>query len=242
MNQVTWAVGYCRLSDRGSNGAEVSLQRQEQQIRAYAAANGFELIEIFTDAGVSGRRSSRRGLNSAISEAALRRCTLISYSLDRIARDRRVLDRLTRERITFRCIDAPGVNESQLAMMLFLAEQYSASVSAKMKNYHESRKQRAARGECLPHPVPSYRPDGESARQTVAIARSVASNNASVFGGYAWTRIKPCLDSGMSYRETARVLNEAGYRSARGKSWSHVMIMRIAKSRGHVSERSTQNT
>ncbi len=221
------AIGYIRLSDRGADGSEVSLARQESEIRRWCESNGLELVAVRSDIGKSGRKLNRNGLNEAISECALRNAILISYSLDRICRDRKILERLKNERVAFRAMDVPEANEMLLDLMMIFAEMYSKSVSTKMKAYHKNRRERAARGEVDPHPVPSHRPDPAAARETVAVAREAKSKKAATRNNYAWAKIKPMVADGKSHRQIARELNEAGFVSARNKPWSHVAVARI---------------
>ena len=53
------AVGYRRVSMREQIDGH-SLDAQEKNIRDYVAAQGWELIEIYTDAGISAKKDSHR--------------------------------------------------------------------------------------------------------------------------------------------------------------------------------------
>lgn len=57
--QVSRAVGYRRVSLREQVDGH-SLDAQEIHIRNFVAAQGWELVEIYTDAGISAKKGSRR--------------------------------------------------------------------------------------------------------------------------------------------------------------------------------------
>ena len=84
------AIGYVRVSTAGQAMDGVSLPAQQARIQRWCAANDYELVEMFTDAGVSGKRADNRpGLNRALNAACKRRAALVVYSLSRLARSTR---------------------------------------------------------------------------------------------------------------------------------------------------------
>lgn len=83
-------TAYIRVSttDQASEGA--SLEAQEARCRAWAAANGHDLVNVFTDAGLSGGSTrGRDGLRDALAAAGKARGPLVVYSLSRLARSTR---------------------------------------------------------------------------------------------------------------------------------------------------------
>lgn len=81
------AIGYCRVSTEGQAQDGVSLDAQQARIRAWCEANGYVLIGLHVDAGLSGCRSDNRpGLQAALLVACKERAALIVYSLSRLAR------------------------------------------------------------------------------------------------------------------------------------------------------------
>ena len=61
-------IGYLRVSTKKQSAEGVSLEIQEKKIRLYAELHEAESVEIFTDAGISGRRKAKRrpGLKAAL--------------------------------------------------------------------------------------------------------------------------------------------------------------------------------
>ncbi len=79
-------VGYVRVSSAEQRDEGCSLAAQERRIGAWAEFSGYEQVEMFTDAGLSGCRADNRpGLQSAI-QAIGKGDVLVVYSLSRLAR------------------------------------------------------------------------------------------------------------------------------------------------------------
>lgn len=81
------AIGYTRVSTDSQATDGISLDAQQARIRAWCQANGYTLVGLHVDAGLSGCRSDNRpGLQSALSEACKSKAALVVYSLSRLAR------------------------------------------------------------------------------------------------------------------------------------------------------------
>lgn len=65
----------------------ISLQLQEERLRAYATAQGWEVVEVYEDAGLSGASSDRPEYQRMMADAKARRIDVILvYKLDRLTR------------------------------------------------------------------------------------------------------------------------------------------------------------
>ena len=81
------AIGYVRVSTDGQAQDGVSVEAQQERIKAWALANGYELAAMQIDAGLSGGRADNRpGLQVAIAEACRQKAALVVYSLSRMSR------------------------------------------------------------------------------------------------------------------------------------------------------------
>jgi DNA invertase Pin-like site-specific DNA recombinase len=94
------AVGYTRVStnEQAENG--VSLKAQEQRIREYCKAQGWQLIEIVRDDGCSAKDLKRPGLRRILEEFSQKRRRfqgIVVVKLDRLTRSVRDLVQLTDE-------------------------------------------------------------------------------------------------------------------------------------------------
>lgn len=79
-------MGYARVSTTGQAEDGQSIDAQIAAIEAEAQRLGLQLVDVFTDQGISGRRGDRMGLQAALSIAVNNGAVLICYSLSRLSR------------------------------------------------------------------------------------------------------------------------------------------------------------
>jgi len=83
------ALGYLRVSGKGQVDGD-GLRRQREAIRRFAAASGFEMVEEFIDAGVSGTKdlAARPGLAALLDRVESNGVKVVLVErADRLARD-----------------------------------------------------------------------------------------------------------------------------------------------------------
>lgn len=80
------AIGYIRVSTEKQANEGVSLEAQKARIVSWCKTNDYELVKVYVDAGISGKRmDTRKELLAAL--ASLKKgMALVSYSLSRLAR------------------------------------------------------------------------------------------------------------------------------------------------------------
>ena len=84
------AIGYTRVSTEQQATEGVSLEAQEAKIQAWCTANGYELIQVYVDAGVSGALPmvARNGLSDALVAIKKQKAdALVVVKRDRLSRD-----------------------------------------------------------------------------------------------------------------------------------------------------------
>jgi DNA invertase Pin-like site-specific DNA recombinase len=84
------AIGYIRVSTEQQAQEGVSLDAQRAKLKTWCKANGYELVAIHEDAGISGALEigDRPGLGAALDEAKRRKvAALVVVKRDRLARD-----------------------------------------------------------------------------------------------------------------------------------------------------------
>lgn len=83
------AIGYIRVSTQGQVEDGVSLEAQQAKIQAWCLANDYQLVEVFTDAGISGKAmDNREGLQQTL-DSMDQGIALVTYSMSRISRSTR---------------------------------------------------------------------------------------------------------------------------------------------------------
>ena len=76
-----------RVSTTEQAGEGVSLDAQRARISAWCAANGFDLVALHADEGLSGKSAANRpALRAALTDACTGKAALVVYSLSRLAR------------------------------------------------------------------------------------------------------------------------------------------------------------
>jgi site-specific DNA recombinase len=86
----TKAVLYLRCSTLGQVIEGVSLDVQRDRAEAWAIANQFVVDGVYSDEGISGRRTTNRpGLSAALDHVCRVKGALVVYSLSRLARSTR---------------------------------------------------------------------------------------------------------------------------------------------------------
>jgi site-specific DNA recombinase len=91
-------VGYCRVSTDNQK-EEGTIEIQENGLMEYAEQNGYELVTIFKDEGVSGGLENRPGLVELFNylEADNQTEGVLIYKLDRLARDLYIQEHLIKK-------------------------------------------------------------------------------------------------------------------------------------------------
>jgi site-specific DNA recombinase len=92
------AIGYVRVSTEEQAREGISIEAQEERIRALATAKGWALVNIIRDAGYSGKNLSRPGAKSLIDACQQGAVDVaIVYKVDRLTRRQRDLWHLLEE-------------------------------------------------------------------------------------------------------------------------------------------------
>lgn len=123
-NQVSKVVIYVRISMARDN--QTSLRTQESEARAYAAKNGWEVIEVATDDGISAYSGKERpGLNQAMRLIETGQANaLLVWKLDRIARSitdfHDLMGRINRAGGTFASVTDNGLDGSTTVGQIML--------------------------------------------------------------------------------------------------------------------------
>jgi DNA invertase Pin-like site-specific DNA recombinase len=82
------AIALVRVSTSEQGKSGLGLAAQEAAIRAFAAAEGFDIVELFSEvASGSQGIEDRQGLRAALAKAKKLRCPVIVSKLDRLSRD-----------------------------------------------------------------------------------------------------------------------------------------------------------
>lgn len=117
------AALYARVSTTG-HGQDVGLQLDE--LRQVAAQRGWDVVGIYEDAGVSGTKTSRPGLDRMLADAQAGKLDLVAvWKLDRLGRSLQhvlaTLDQLNTQGVAFVSLRDQGLDSTTPAGRLFTA-------------------------------------------------------------------------------------------------------------------------
>lgn len=219
------AIGYCRVSTEGQANEGVSLDAQAAGIRAWAELHGHELVNIYTDAGISGcDMRNRPAFQAAVDETCRIKGALVVYKLDRFARS--VSDAYaTQRRITDAGAALLSLTESDFdsttangkfmfGIHAILNQRERDIISERTKAALAFKKSKGERVGTLPFGY-TVGPDGKQLVPEPSEQKVLALLGELKAKGY-------------SYRRIASELNEQGYRTRRGGRWSCNGVFNLA--------------
>jgi len=129
--RITGSVhGYIRVSTLKQAEYGVSLETQADKIKAFAKYKGFEVIQMVSDEGLSGKvLADRPKLDKLLNEIGLRE-NLVVYSLNRLARNLKetleIYERIKQNGANLICLDMDINTNTSIGKMIF---QIMASLS-----------------------------------------------------------------------------------------------------------------
>lgn len=219
------AIGYARVStvDQAEDG--VSLDAQEQRIRAWCALNEYELVDVKVDRGLSGGRADNR---PALQEALLavgRGDALVVYSLSRLARSTKdtiaiaeTLDRRGADLVSLsEKIETTTAAGKMLFRLLAVLAEFERDVVAERTSMAIRHMQSIGKfiGGELPfgfRVVDGWIHVNEEEDRVVRLARELSGH-------------------GLSLRRVAKSLSAAGFSTRTGRPFHHTQIQRMINGR-----------
>lgn len=222
-------VVYLRVSTARQGRSGLGLEAQQEQVARHVQSVNGRVLETFTEIE-SGKNCERPQLAASLAACRLRRATLLIAKIDRLSRDAAFLlglqKDLQRAGLKFVAADLPEANELTIGIMAVIAQAERKMISERTKAALAVAK---GRGKTLGNPANlSNRAKGTamSARVRTESAAQQASDLAPVIANVR-------AEGATSLREIAEVLNERGYRTARGRNWHHMSVHRVLQNLMH---------
>ena len=222
---ATKAFGYLRVSTAGQADEGISLDAQRSKISAWCEINDVELIEIFEDAGISGKRADNRpALQDALKSVIEENGVLIVYSLSRLARSTKdtlhiaeQLDKAGADLVSLsEKIDTTSAAGKMVFRLLAVLNEFerdliSERTTAAMAHLRE---QDRFLGQ-VPY---GYRlsSDGESIEKDELEEQAIR-------------RIEALREEGLSLRAIAEQLDVEGFAAKSGRKWSHTSVASVLR-------------
>ncbi len=211
-------IGYCRVSTEEQATTGVSLDIQEERIRAYCKAKDWDLVEVVKDEGISAKNLKRPGLQDILKRLLKKKDKgfdgIIVHKLDRLTRSVKDLGTLNelfeKNGITFVSIQE-AVDTSTAAGELFhnivvsISQWERKVISERTKSALRYKRQIGLRAGEIPY---GYRL-GSDQKSLISIPNEQETIK----------EIKNLRERGYSYEGIAITLNLREIRTKKGKEW-----------------------
>ena len=226
-------VSYLRVSTDKQGITGLGMEAQRASVDGYVSRTGGKLLTEVIEVE-SGTKSERKQLAEALRQCKLRKAVLLIAKLDRLARNVAFLEDLKKAKVRFVAIDMPEADATQLQMMMVFAEHEARAISARTKAALEAAKNGGAVLGRRNTPIEDLRHMGlKGGAQRGANMKAAADERAQL----VLPDIEKCERAGAeSYREIAEMLNAQGVKTARGRAWTAVQVIR-AKNRAKTFEK-----
>jgi DNA invertase Pin-like site-specific DNA recombinase len=218
MNKPAIALVRVSTSEQGKSG--LGLAAQVEAIQQFAAAEGFDVVEVITEVA-SGKLGldDREGLRSALAKAKKLKCPVIVAKLDRLSRDVAFISGLMARGVPF-IVAELGIDTDPFILHLFaaLSEKERKMIGTRTKVALAALK---AKGVQL----------GNRTNLAEAQAKGAASNAArgEAFKAKIVPTIKDLQTQGMTLDQVAAELTARNISTLNGGVWHKSTVSRLLK-------------
>jgi DNA invertase Pin-like site-specific DNA recombinase len=205
------ALGYIRVSTQKQGRSGLGLEAQQAALARFAEAEGFQLLETFTETESAKHDDSHRPVLAAALKVARKQGTpIIVAKLDRLSRDVHYISGLMKHRVPF-IVAELGADTDPFMLHLYaaLAEKERALISRRTKDALAAAKARGVR-------LGGLNAKGiENQREAAERAEGLRQ----VFGELA----------DLSARKAAEELNGRGISAPAGGTWFAAQVIRVRR-------------
>jgi DNA invertase Pin-like site-specific DNA recombinase len=223
------AVAYYRVSTAEQGRSGLGLEAQREAVRSFAAREGLELSEEFTEieSGKGSNALARRPqLATALRAAKRHRAPVLVAKLDRLSRDVHFISGLMAERVEF-IVTELGRQQDPFILHLFaaLAEKERSLIAERTRAGLRAAKRR---GQQL----------GTRAKSRSAIRRQAqAGGKAVADAALAWAKanqwaVETALNEAGSYLGAAKLLTSRAVLTPTGGAWYASSVRNVARRLG----------
>ena len=142
-HQARYAVALYRVSTAEQGHSGLGMEAQQASVRAFVAAQGWTLIEEFSDIA-SGKDDRRRGFQAALARCRQLGATLVAARLDRITRRAHTLSQLLEDGYSIRAADMPGADDLMMRIYAAMAQKERELISERTRAALAAAKARGA--------------------------------------------------------------------------------------------------
>ena len=138
-----YAVALYRVSTAEQGHSGLGMEAQQASVRAFVAAQGWTLIEEFSDIA-SGKDDRRPGFQAALTRCRQLGAMLVAARLDRITRRAHTLSQLLEDGYSVRAADMPGADDLMMRIYAAMAQKERELISERTRAALAAAKARGA--------------------------------------------------------------------------------------------------
>jgi DNA invertase Pin-like site-specific DNA recombinase len=209
-------IGYIRTS---TGKQSLGLDEQQSQIVDFVSNNDGVLIETIIEQE-SGKNNFRKGLEMALEKCSKHGYTLLFTKLDRLTREVEFLFAIRNRGVKLRCIALPELNTLTLGIFGTMAQYEREMISSRTKRALGELKKTKTLGT-----VANLTNEGRQKGSMTIKQQRVENEN--------WKRAKTFVEhfqmknGYLNLTEVSKLLNENGYKTRRGCSFSPITVKRL---------------
>lgn len=221
-DNIRCVVGYVRVSSQEQADQGISIAAQKNKIKQWTELHDYSILGIYSDKGMSGTRTNRPGLKTALEMACTHKAIFVVYSLSRFSRSTTDTLKFTSQ---LQKAEAELVSISEQIDTLSAAGKMIFRVLAVLNEFES---------------------DLGSERTKAALdyrrAKGLKTGGFTPYGYFAdkdkrlhfepkeqqvIKQMRAMVNNGMNYQSIAKQLNEQGIKTKKGKKWYGNVIKAI---------------
>lgn len=208
-------IAYYRVSTQKQGNSGLGLEAQKTMVKHYLKDSDILLAEF--EEVESGKNDNRPQLQKAIEKCKNEGAMLLIAKLDRLSRNAGFIFLLKDSQVNFKCCDMPEANSLTIGIMAVLAQEERELIS---KRTIAALEELRNKGKRLGSPQNLTR---EAQKQGAEAMRQKALNNEN--NRKATALIVSLRETGKSYAKIAQQLNDNGFKTSRGYTFSASQVM-----------------
>lgn len=208
-------IAYYRVSTQKQGNSGLGLEAQKTMVKHYLKDSDVLLAEF--EEVESGKNDNRPQLQKAIEKCKNEGAVLLIAKLDRLSRNAGFIFLLKDSQVNFKCCDMPEANSLTIGIMAVLAQEERELIS---KRTIAALEELRSKGKKLGSPQNLTR---EAQKQGAEAMKQKALNNEN--NRKATALIVSLRETGKSYTKIAQQLNDNGFKTSRGYTFSASQVM-----------------
>lgn len=211
-------IAYYRVSTNRQGVSGLGLESQRQTVKEFIKDDTLIIAE-YTEVE-SGKKKDRPELLKAIEHAKNTGSRLVVAKLDRLARNVSFVSSLRESGVDFVCADMPDANSLTIHIISAIAEMERDLISKRTKDALKVARQRGVELGSPGNLTKTGRKKGSKRMKEIASQNSKQSA----------ALIKQIVKNGnATLQSIADILNDNGFRTAKGKEFNPIQVSRIMK-------------